>query len=358
MQINIGVETRDEYKRLETAKGAMKLMRDYMLVKPGENVVISYDTCVDERVVKALAEAVYTIDGTPVVVYTPTGRGFYAQSTPPAPLASAVCSADVWVELSYAPIMHGEAYRRAVDVNGARYICATGMDVEMLVNCIAGIDIDRVIALGEYFKSKLEACEEIVVTTKNGTNLRARMSGRKVRHSGVKASEKGYPVMLPGQTSWCPLEETIEGTLVFDGAIFPPEDIGVLRQPVVLEFREGRLTDVSGDGPESKLYRDWFDSFNDTNMYRLAHYSQGFNPGVTKVTGRIVEDERVFGCMEFGIGSQGVRIGGAHWNASSHTDGVVLYPTIALDGAVFEEDGVYADSRAREICRDMGVKGY
>ncbi len=26
-------------------------------------------------------------------------------------------------------------------------------------------------------------------------------------------------------------------------------------------------------------------------MFRLAHYSIGFNPGVTKPTGRIVEDE-------------------------------------------------------------------
>lgn len=40
-------------------------------------------------------------------------------------------------------------------------------------------------------------------------------------------------------------------------------------------------------------------------MFRLAHYSIGFNPGVTKPTGRIVEDERLFGCIEMGIGSQG-----------------------------------------------------
>lgn len=329
-----------------------------MLVKPGENVVINYDTCIDERVVKALAEAVYVIDGVPSVVYTPTGSGFYAQSKPPAPLAAAVCSADVWIELAYAPIMHGEAYRQAVDINGARYICATGLDVEMLVNLITKIDIDKVIELGEYFVKKLEAADEIVVTSRQGTNLRGRMNGRKVRHSGVKAKEKGYPVMMPGQTSWCPLEETIDGTLVFDGAVFPPENIGPLMHAVALEFKAGRLVDVSGDGPEAKVYKDWFDSFGDPNMYRLAHYSQGFNPGVTKITGRIVEDERVFGCMEFGIGSQGVKVGGAHWNAASHTDGIMLYPTIMLDGVPLEEDGIYVDAGAREICRALGIPGY
>ncbi len=145
---------------------------------------------------------------------------------------------------------------------------------------------------------------------------------------------------------------------MFDGAIFPPESIGPLRNAVVLEFKEGRLVDVSGSGPEAKLFRDWIDSFNDPNMYRLAHFSQGFNSGVTKITGRIVEDERVFGCMEFGIGSQGVKVGGAHWNAASHTDGIVLYPTIMLDGELLEEDGVYVDKKAREICRELGIDGY
>lgn len=358
MEITIGIEMRDEYKRLEVAKGALKFVRDFMLVKPGENVVINYDTCIDERIVKALAEAVYAIDGVPTVVYTPTGTGFYAQSNPPAPLAAAVCGADVWIELAYAPIMHGEAYRQAVDVNGARYICATGLDVEMLVNCITNIDIDGVIELGEYFKTKIENASEIVVMSKQGTNLKGQMGGRKVRHSGIKAKEKGYPVMMPGQTSWCPVENTIEGTLVFDGAIFPPENIGALKNAVALEFKEGRLVDVSGDGPEAEIFKNWIDNFNDPNMYRLAHYSQGFNPGVTKITGRIVEDERVFGCMEFGIGSQGIKVGGAHWNAASHTDGIVLYPTIILDGELFEEEGIYIDDGAREICKRLGVEGY
>jgi leucyl aminopeptidase (aminopeptidase T) len=358
MEFNIGIEMRDEYKRLEVAKGAMKLIRDVMLVKPGENVVITYDTYNDERVVRALANAAYTVDAVPTVVYTPTGKGFYSQNIPPAPLAGAVANADVWIELAYAPIMHGAAYKQAVDVNGARYICATGLDVEMLVNTIANVDYDMVIELGEYFRARIEKASEILVTSKEGTNLKGVLGGRKVRHSGIKASMKGYPVMICGQTSWCPIEETIEGTLVFDGAVFPPTYLGILSKPITLEFKKGRLIDVYGEGPEAQKYKDWFASFNDPNMYRLAHFSQGFNPGVTKLTGRIVEDERVFGCMEFGIGSQGVTIGGSFWNAASHTDGIVLHPTLSLDGEIIEENGIYIDSNAREFCKKLGVAGF
>ena len=330
MDFKIGIEMREEYKRLETARGALKFMRDFMLVKPGENVVFNYDTCVDERVVRALAEATYSLDASPVVVYTPTGRGFYGKANPPAPLSAAVAAADVWVELSYAPIMHSEPYRQAVDVNGARYVCATGLDVEMLVNLIEKVNIDKVIELGEYFKKILEESE---------------------------ASIKGYPVMMPGQTSWCPIEETINGTLVFDGAVFPPE-IGILQNKIMIDLENGRVKRVYGDGQEARIFYEWLKGLNDPNMLRLAHYSQGFNPGVTHCTGRIVEDERVFGCMEFGIGSQGKRIGGSYWDAVSHTDGILLRPSIYLNGSPLEENGVYTDPTARKLCAELGIEGY
>lgn len=356
MEYNIGIEMRDEYKSFEVAKGAMDLVKDVMLVQPGENVVITYDSSTDRRVVDAAANAAFAIGALPTVIYYPTAKGSFVQ--PPAPVAGAIAQADVWIEFNYATTMHSDAYRQAVDVNGARYICLLGMDVEMLVNTIANVNYDLVIELGEYFKARIEQANEIIIQSKEGTNLKAYLGGRKVRHSGQKATKRGYPVMLCGQTSWCPIEETIEGTLVFDAAIFPPAELGMIKNPVCLEFKEGRIVNVTGAGTEAQTFKNWLDSFHDPNMYRLAHYSQGFNPGVTKPTGRIVEDERVFGCMEFGIGSQGVTVGGAYWNAAAHTDGVVLHPTIILDGQVFEKDGVYLDATAREYAKKLGVAGY
>ena len=93
-------------------------------------------------------------------------------------------------------------------------------------------------------------------------------------------------------------------------------------------------------------------------MYRLAHYSIGFNPGVTKATGRIVEDERIFGCIEFGFDSQGASLMGACWDAASHTDGVISKPTIILDGKMLEENGIYKDEKSVEFCKALGVAGY
>jgi leucyl aminopeptidase (aminopeptidase T) len=93
-------------------------------------------------------------------------------------------------------------------------------------------------------------------------------------------------------------------------------------------------------------------------MFWIAHYSLGFNPGVTRPTGRIVEDERVFGSIEFGLGSQGPQHRAKTWWAASHTDGIVLSPTILLDGVALEVSGRYAHPGVVVACRALGVAGY
>lgn len=354
MDLAIGIETRDEYLDLEVAKGAMTMVRDVLLVKPGETVLITADTSSDKRVADAFAKAAYAIDAMPVIINYPTAP--CAVMDPPAPIAGAVERADVWIELSLSYIMHTKAFQNAIAA-GVRYICLTGMDVEMLVNTVTKVNYNLMIELGEHFKEILGKANKIEVKSKNGTDLIAYHQGRKIRHSGQRATQKGYPIMLGGQTSWCPVEETINGTLVFDGALWPPAEIGKLHEPVKLTLENGVVTKIEG-GAQAETFKAWLESYNDENSYRLAHYSQGFNPGVTKPTGRIVEDERVFGCMEFGIGSQGKAIMGACWDAPSHTDGILLKPTIILDDVVIEEDGVYKDPVAVEICKKMGIAGY
>ena len=354
MQYDIGTEMRNEYRSLETAKAAMTLVKDVMLAKKGETVVITADTATDMRVVNAVMEAAYMIDAIPILIKHPMQKDAFQQ--PPLPVASALADADVWIDFAYKTTQHSPAYRAAIE-NGCRNTILCGMDVEMLVKTIGSVDVNLVIEFGEYLVDVIEKTDEIVITSPGGTNLKCRKGNRYVKHSGSRADKKGCSVMLCGQVTVCPLEESIEGTLVFDGALFPPAEIGVLHDRVVMTLEKGRITEITG-GDQAALFRDWMASWNDENMYRLAHYSWGFNPGVTKASGRIVEDERIFGTIEMGFGSQGATLRGLGWDAAAHTDGIVLAPTITFDGKVFEKDGIYLDEKAREYCRKLGVVGY
>ncbi|MGW5358791.1 hypothetical protein [Actinopolymorpha pittospori] len=350
----MGIEARPEYLHLEAALGARKLVEQIMLVKPGEDVVLTADTSTDARVVDATARAVAAAGASATVVWYDT-RPTSAME-PPGPVAGAIARSDVWIEFAFAYVMHSEAFRAAM-ASGTRYANLTGMDVSMLVDTIARVDFEGVTELGRALCGLLEAADEVRVTTPAGTDLRARNGGRPINLRGKPAERPGETVMLAGQISWNPLEETQEGVLVFDGAAWPPAELGLLRSPVRMKVSEGVVSAIEG-GSDATTFARWMESHGDPNMFRIAHWSLGFNPGVTRPTGRIVEDERVFGCVELGLGTKGAWIGGEPWVAAAHTDGSMLDPSIYLDGEAIELDGRYVHPTLVEICRRLAVPGY
>ncbi|MFV2043485.1 MAG: hypothetical protein ACC700_09675 [Anaerolineales bacterium] len=350
----IGTESTEKYMSFELTRGARTLVEEVMLAKPGEDLVITADTASDWRVVEATAKAAYAAGVTPTVVW------YESRSTsgiePPAPVAGAVRQADIWIEYAVAYTLYTPAFFAALE-NKVRYICLTGMDTDMMVRTIASVDYPKVIDLSHVLGRLVGQANQIRVTSPAGTDLSATLGGRKIRYSGKLADTAGEPIMLVGQITWNPIEDTIKGTLIFDGAVWPPPELGKLNAPIRLTIEKGCVAKVEG-GHEAKVLGRWFASFDNSNIYRLAHYSLGFNPGVTSITGRIVEDERVFGGIEFGIGTQGKQIGGLGWDAGGHTDGVVLNPSIYLDGEAIEEEGHYVHPDIVAACRALGVEGY
>jgi leucyl aminopeptidase (aminopeptidase T) len=267
-----------------------------------------------------------------------------------------VANADVWIEFALAYIMHSEAFREAMR-RGARYANLTGMDVQMLVDTIARVDFPGVMRLGQALVGLIGAADEVRITSPAGTDLVGRNQGRPVNLRGKPAERPGETVMLAGQISWNPVEATQNGQVVFDGAVWPPNELGLLNSPVACTVRDGVVTDIQG-GPDAQTFKRWMHSHADPNMFRVAHWSLGFNPGVTRPTGRIVEDERVFGCVELGIGTKGAWIGGEPWVAAAHTDGSLLQPSIYLDGVPIEENGTYVHPELAAICRELQAPGY
>ncbi|WP_154795578.1 hypothetical protein [Occultella kanbiaonis] len=355
MEVTNRIESRSEYLSFEAMVGARKLIEEIMCVKPGENVLITTDTSSDMRVADLLGGAAMAAGAHPVIVRYETR--WASAIEPPAPVAGAALGADVWIELQLGYLMHSDAFRAAM-ARGTRYTCLTGLDVQMLVDTVAKVDYAGVRELGDKLVELLSAGEEIRITSANGMDITGRTGDRPIHVRGIPADKPGMSVMLAGQISWNPIEESQNGTIVFDGAAWPPDDNGLIANPITLTVADGVVTDVAGEGRDAQIYRNWLAAQNDPNMYRVAHWSLGYNPGVTRSTGRIVEDERVFGCVEFGIGTKGAWIGGEPWVAPAHSDGSAVSPSIFVDGTPIEEDGRYVHPELVEICRRLGVEGY
>lgn len=314
----------------------------------GEEVLIYADTSASGEVVESLAAAAHVRGGIVSVLWYET-RPEVAME-PPAPLAAAMKAADVVIELAEKYLIHTEAYHEALKA-GARNLCLSGMTPEMMVRCIGLIDYSKMVKLGDVIAQLLRSADLMRIETAAGTDLELRIGGRPVFHNSGVISKPGEQSFLGGQVAWAPLEETINGVMVFDGSVWPPEELGLLRTPIRMEIEGGTVKAISG-GTEAQLFKRWLGSFGDANMFKIAHLSYGFNPGA-RLSGKILEDERIFGCIEAGLGSQRPRFKGRVGRAKAHTDGIMLDPTVRLDGEVIEREGRFVQQQLAELSEEL-----
>lgn len=346
MELLTGTEPRDDFLEMELTAAAHKLVTEVRPIRPGQQVLVSVDTAGDQRVARATAGAVLAVGGIPTLVTYPTLPE--PMREPPRPLAQAVLGADVWIDFAVAYQLYSPAYHAAI-ANECIYVCLTGMDADMMVRTIGRPAYAPLDEMARVLYRMSQAADTIRLTTELGTDLRMTVD-KKGDPFWEEQKPAGFPQMLGGQSGPMAYRESFEGTLVYDGAIWPPAEIGVLRSPVRLTIEGGYATSITG-GSAAVFYDRWLHSFDQRAALLMDHACYGFNPGVTRATGRILEDERIFGCMQFGIGA-------TELGSPIHSDGIVLDPSVWFDDVQIEETGRYIHPGLADLCREMGVAGY
>ncbi len=325
----------------ELPLSASVLVTEILGVKPGEVIAITADTESDERVVSATAGAVHAAGGKPMVINlaSPTGVGKAADpGLPIEALAAALAKVDAWVEFNNQWLLYSTPFELAREANPRlRYLCLVGMNVDMMVRCVGRVNHGGLRSFLNRVTELTKNAREIRVTTPAGTDVGFKNDPTRLYSCDTGLANVPGVHFLTGQISWAPIHSTIEGTIVFDGTISPPLN-RLVDAPVSLTVREGRLVDIAG-GKDAATYRVWLDSFKDPNMLRLAHIAYGFNPGA-KLTGNVLEDERVWGATEWGLGYlQAIDAPPDGIPAKSHTDGICLNSSVWLDGVALLDQG-------------------
>lgn len=334
---------------IELMSAAYKLVRDVLKIEKGENVVITIDTMGDWRVVEAVAEATYVVNGNPLVLWYPSPPTVGKAADPYLPLrplTECVKNSDVWIEFNKSWLLYSTVYEEAMKANRTRYMCLVGMNVDMMVRTIGRVNIPVIYEFQRRLADLTSKGRRVKITSPAGMDVEFENDpARPVLVEGEVSGPGEY--MLFGQVDWAPIEESINGKIVFDGSIWPPHELGLLKEPIVLGVENGKIVEISG-GVEARIFERWIKNFNDERMFCIAHLSYGCNPGA-KLTGNILEDERVWGVIEWGIGSQSSTFRGKLGLASSHTDGICLNPTVTIDGERIIQDGEYIHPSLREL---------
>jgi len=354
MELDKALEPTSEWYWIEMGGVGRKIVEEFFPIKPGENVVVTADTISDWRVVQETVKAIYGVGAIPTLIVHPTTE--VATAEPPEPVAGALQAADAWIEFNDSYLLYSNAWKKAMEA-GVRYFTLGG-DVDALIRMVGRVNYRVLDNLANKLIDLSNRATEMHITSALGTDLRvtvdpAGSEGHVLKggkEGGISFRGTGTTQVPPGQSSFGHVPDSVEGTLVFDGALSPPAEIGVLREPVTLQISKGKITKITG-GKEARDFEKWLAGWDHPGMFEIAHCTYGFNPGVKRCKGEIGHDERVFGCMEFGMG--------AKWaDAPGHTDGIVLEPSVWADDVQLEEEGKYVHPELAELARQLGVPGY
>lgn len=342
------------YKWMELNRSADYLCREILEITKGENVLIYADTASDPRVVQATSAAAHTLGAEVCNIWYRTKQE--TDAPPPKAVQAAVLASDMVISFVAAYICHGELWYQARVENKIPMKCLAGLTADSMVRTIDPDTHPKIVEMEETFsKIIMEAEEGGRITNRSGTDFTFKLAKGAAR----EAYEKGYGMdkeggqfsrggMLGGQVDLFVDPKTINGTIAFDGCLWPPAEVGAIKEPIVFKIKDG-MSQVVSDHPQARIMKNWFAHFNTPEAYEMIHVDPGFNPGVKRISGDIVEDERYFGCIECGIGVYRPEI-------PCHTDGIIIDTSLWLDDQLIEDNGIYVEPRLKKLAKELGMQ--
>jgi len=339
----------------ELGKASSVLTGELFKLKPGETFVITADTQSDPRVVDATASAAFACGAKPMVIWLASPLGVGKAADPMLPveaLTEALKKADAWVEFNNQWLLYSTPFDIAMKENKKlRYLCFVGMDADMMVRCIGRVNYQVLKEFEGKVTQMTKRAGHVRMTTPAGEDIEFDNDPARPISCETGYADTPGPHMLSGQIGWAPVFESINGVIVFDGSLVPP--IGLLENPVKLYIQKGKIVKIEG-GKEATEYERWLKDFNDPMMLRPAHVCYAFNPGA-KLSGDILEDERVWGATEWGIGQVGpMYLPPDGIPAPSHSDGICLNTSVWLNDKQIMDRGKVVAKELMELAKELG----
>lgn len=326
--------------QVEKERFSKFLMEQMFSVKAGESVVISADVGSDRELVLAMMDAAQAAGGKAFVVYVPlaeydgqAGMKVWAA----APLTAALCQVDIWIDAQSVVMLYSEIWEQAmVENDHLRYLVIGDTGVESLVRTFMSFDIPTLKALLQSVRAMVLRAKRVTITSQNGTDISYEINlNYAFDYDDGDYSEPKFGT-APGYLNIVPKKESMNGKIVFDELMYVEM---TTEDRVTFEMRDGIIKEVTGSKAAAK-YREFLASFNDPNMYKISHNMLGMNPGVRVLTGNIVEDERIWGGVDFGFGhTSPMDMPPDGQQAKSHFDGVVERVNVFLDDVQIFKNG-------------------
>lgn len=250
---------------------------------------------------------------------------------PPAAIAELMAKHDVVICPTTKSVTHTDAKRNACK-QGARVATMPGITEDMMIRTLKA-DYNEIAERTLKLSEILDAGKIARVTTPLGTDLTMPIDGIKAISSTGLVLEPGQGGNLPsGESFLMPEEGKSNGILFIDASVAV---VGRIEsEPIKVVIKDGFAVSFEG-GPDAKELSEQLGKFGKPGM-TVAELGIGTNHAA-KVTGQILEDEKVMGTIHVAFGNN-ISMGGT-CDVGIHIDGVVTRPTLFIDDKKIMENG-------------------
>lgn len=319
---------------IDAIKSAELIVRTLLEVKPGEELVVVADPETDIEMLQAIAGVTQSIGAEYTIAIMPA-RPVEESLKMTKFIEKGLEAADVVIGMTkasgaacYSPVIN-----RLRKEKGLRQLSMVLRNLDIWTKGGATADYGKMLVTARRLLDVWRKGEEIYVTTKKGTNLKATIGNISPFIEAGFATKPGEEAAFSdGEVSQGPLEGTAEGPVIVDG---PVAHIGQPLTPILLEIRRGRVVKIEGDEKGAKQLREIIERVKDANNF--AEIGIGINPNCL-TTGEFEEEKKRLGNVHIAIGRNTGSYGGTV-SSMIHLDMVIYEATVKTDKDTLLLDG-------------------
>ena len=316
---------------MNLAERARAIIETNLALQPGETLLVVTDDPTRE-VGELFYRAARDMGHRALIMQMPEGS--VAGEEPPAPVAAAMKAADVALCPTAKSITHTNARIEAAAA-GTRVVTMPAITMGMLRDGAACADYAEVERRTRELTGRLTQARTACIE-KDGHVLELALAGRTGVASPGVYREPGASGNFPsGEAYVAPVEDGANGTTAIDGSMV---GIGTLAEPLVVTIENGRLVRMEGGDAEGPYAERLGVLFDQPENGTIAELGIGTNEAA-KLCGIILEDEKLYGTVHIAFGTN-TSFGGTT-KAACHLDGIILKPTLHLDGECVIREGEF-----------------
>jgi leucyl aminopeptidase (aminopeptidase T) len=339
-------------QQILTSEFSETLIKRMFQVKKGETVAITIDLGSKREIVEALAKATQDVGGIPLLMWiSKAEKDSQAgmKDWPVEALTAALCKADVWIEANSVVLLYSDIWETAMkDNKKLRYLIIADSSIESLHRVFTGYEIGTLKNLLSKVKDMAMTSKKVRITSKNGTDVSYNIDLNYTFDYDDGDFSKPKFGTAPGFVNIVPKLDSMNGVIIFDHLQHTDNNT-----PIKFIMKNGKITEVSG-GKAAEKFKSYLTSFNDENMYKISHNMLGLNPKVRDLTYELVEDERIWGGVDFGFGHTSVMdMPPFGQEAVSHFDGVVKNTSIYFDNKQITNNGVVCHEDLKPLAEKL-----